>query len=67
MKKHKHIVQVYPVENGLPNLYKVKDEFEFVGKQLAIDYVEWLNAGNLKDNLQAVYLGRVNDATGELE
>ena len=67
MIKYVHIVQVHPVENGEPNLHKVKDEFEFVGKQLAIDYVEWLNAGNLKDNLQAVYLGRVNDTTGELE
>ena len=65
MTKYVYIVQVHPVENGEPNLYKVKDEFEFVGKQIALDYVEWLNA-TLKDEFRAVYYGCVNDETGEL-
>ena len=65
MPKFVHIVQVHPVYDGILQTHKVKDEFEFAGKQLALDYVEWLNA-TLNDEFQAVYLGCVNDETGEL-
>lgn len=66
-----HIVQVHPVENGEPNLYKVKTEREFNAKKSALEYIEAYNkmAENFPESNQfkAVYHGRVNDATGELE
>jgi hypothetical protein len=70
MTKFVHIVQVHPVENGLPNLYKVKAEHEFDTEQEAKDLVATFNKIE-KDFpeeplMQAVYLGCVNDATGEL-
>ena len=69
MTKYVHIVQVHPVENGLPNLHKVKREDEFEEKWRADNFLNWANkhyeARNLP--LKAVYHGRVNDATGELE
>jgi len=64
--KYVHIVQVHPVENGEPNLYKVLDEKEFDFEAKALFYVESYNAAR-KMETKAVYLGRVNDATGELE
>ena len=66
MTKYFHIVQVHPVENGEPNLYKVKAEHEFDTKEQA-DF--WINMCNhmASERAKAVYLGRVNDATGELE
>lgn len=72
MTKYVHIVQVHPVENGEPNLYKVKSEQEFNTKQEADMFILRYNAQdgvgfNSNDLYQAVYLGRVNDATGELE
>lgn len=68
MTKYVHIVQVHPVENGEPNLHKVKWEKEFDTKELADWYVDMLNADFMaKLVLKAVYLGRVNDTTGELE
>jgi hypothetical protein len=39
MTKFVHIVYVHPVENGLPNLYKVKAEREFNTKESADAYV----------------------------
>lgn len=71
MTQYKHIVQVHPVENGKPNLHKVVEEREF-------DNVDDARIFRMKHNLdpkqdrhgyptEAVYLGRVNDATGELE
>ena len=69
MTKYVHIVQVHPVELGEPNLHKVKREDEFEEKWRADNFLDWANkhyeARNLP--LKAVYFGRVNDATGELE
>ena len=70
MTKFVHIVYVHPVENGEPNLYKVKAEREFDTEQEAKDLVATFNKIE-KDFpeeplMQAVYLGCVNDATGEL-
>ena len=74
MTKYVHIVQVHPVELGEPNLSKVVREIEFdgpAGKEAAERYVELYNAHPEPDRhngpTRAVYLGRVNDATGELE
>ena len=69
MTTYKHIVQVHPVENGEPNLYKVKWEKEFDTKELADWYIKTAN-DTIKEQgveIQAVYVGRVNLATGELE
>lgn len=65
MTTYKHIVQVHPVENGEPNLYKVKKEFEYDTEDEAKESVSFWNQ-TFSDTL-AVYRGRVNDATGELE
>ena len=65
MTVYKHIVQVHPVENGEPNLYKVKQEKEYDTKNGALAAVMDYNLIHKKT--QAVYRGRVNDATGELE
>lgn len=67
MTTYKHIVQVYPVENGMPNLSKVVEEFEFDTGHRALQYIKWLNDLDLPETHKAVYLGRVNDTTGELE
>ena len=68
MTKLVHIVQVHPVENDLPNLHKVMYEFEFDTKEEADDLVVRFNEAKHHQELmkQAVYLGCVNDATGEL-
>jgi hypothetical protein len=63
--KYVHIVQVHPVENGEPNLYKVKHEIEFPTKDWAMEYI--LNFNTPGAPLEAVYVGRVNHETGELE
>ena len=65
MTKHFHIVQVHPVENGLPNLHKVKKEWEFDTKEYAEEFIEGFNK-MAKLTYKAVYYGCVNDATGEL-
>lgn len=65
MTKFYHIVQVHPVENGEPNLYKVEFEKEFEYKDDADLYIETWNHWNEHD-LKAVYRGCVNDETGEL-
>ena len=66
MTKYFHIVQVHPVELGQPNLSKVTLEREFDTKDKA---EEWANAYNHRsaERSKAVYHGRVNDETGELE
>jgi len=66
--KFVHIVYVHPVENGLPNLYKVKHEAEFQFYGEADKYVKQQNRKFKKagDALQAVYYGCVDDNTGEL-
>ena len=66
MTKYVHIVQVHPVENGLPNLYKVKAEREFPTLDRANDYIIEYNR-IAEGKVKAVYRGRVNDATGDLE
>ena len=69
MTTYKHIVQVHPVELGEPNLYKVKGEGEFDTKEAADAYINRFNEfqEKTKGEVKAVYLGRVNEATGELE
>ncbi len=64
MTKYKHIVQVHPVENGEPNLYKVRHEVEYDTKKDAEAYIETFNGRY--SVLKAVYRGCVNDETGEL-
>lgn len=66
MTRYVHIVQVHPVENGEPNLHKVKHEKEFDTQRVAELYVESYNEGG-NNMFKAIYHGRVNDATGELE
>jgi lauroyl/myristoyl acyltransferase len=68
MTKYFHIVQVHPVENSEPNLYKVKAEREFNTKEAAEAYVQAYNKNfdaGIREH-KAVYLGCVNDETGEL-
>ena len=71
MTTYKHIVQVHPVENGEPNLHKVKEEREYETKAAADAWIKIFNdiekTYGPKVEFQAVYRGRVNDATGELE
>jgi hypothetical protein len=64
MTKFVHIVYVHPVEQGEPNLYKVKFEAEFDTVKQAEAFIEEHNAEIT--TLKAVYYGCVNDATGEL-
>ena len=67
MTQFTHIVQVHPVENGLPNLHKVIREQEFATKRMADVYIESYNeAPQTGIPRVAVYLGCVNDETGEL-
>ena len=71
MTKYVHIVQVHPVELGEPNLVKVVAENEFDNKADADQWIEVYNLNPKQDRhgypTKAVYLGRVNDTTGELE
>lgn len=65
MTQYVHVVQVHPVENGEPNLYKVVLESEWGTKAEADVYVAGFNnppAGSC----MAVYRGCVNTETGEL-
>ena len=64
MTKFVHIVQVHPVELGEPNLHKVKMEQEFDTWEEAVHWVRLFNYP--ETDVKAVYLGCVNDATGEL-
>lgn len=70
MTTYKHIVQVHPVENGQPNLYKVRAEHEF---WLEASAKKWADDMNKVEHMggspefMAVYRGRVNTETGELE
>jgi len=66
MIKFVHIVYVHAVENGLPNLHKVKSEKEFNTKLAAEAYVKSYNLNAISGTVKAVYLGCVNDETGEL-
>ena len=66
MTTYTHIVYVHPVINGEPNLSTVLKKFEFFEKSIAMAYIEDFNEQHAEYS-KAVYLGRVNDATGELE
>ena len=68
MTEFVHIVQVHPVENGEPNLHKVLGERKYEKKEWAESFAEWLNLTykNHNEQKRAVYLGCVNDETGEL-
>ena len=74
MTKFFHIVQVHPVENDEPNLYKVEFEKEYDTKEAAENYVKTFNLGvelslsdcSVDSKVKAVYVGCVNDETGEL-
>ena len=68
MTKFVHIVYVHPVEQGLPNLHKVELEREFETKEQAERWAELYNDNEkiFGNEHKAVYLGCVNDATGEL-
>ena len=69
MTKYVHIVQVHPVENGKVNLSKVKEEKEF-GTKVDADFAVFTYnqlVARTGHDLKAVYRGRVNDSTGELE
>ncbi len=64
MTKFVHIVQVHPVYDGIVQTHKVKTEFEFATQEAAEDAIELWN--DSVTNTKAVYLGGVNDETGEL-
>jgi len=76
MLKFVHIVYVHPVELGEPNLHKVVTEHEFDTEEDAEYWIKTFNWGNtsLRETYgpdyvparKAVYVGCVNDATGEL-
>lgn len=67
MTKYVHIVQVHPVYDGIVQTHKVIREQEFETKRMADLYIESYNEGT-QDGIPrvAVYLGCVNDETGEL-
>lgn len=69
MTQYKHIVQVHPVVNGRVNLGKVVEHHIYDEKWRAETLIEWLNEDYEAHKIEkkAVYRGRVNDATGELE
>jgi hypothetical protein len=68
MPKFVHIVQVHPIVQGILQTHKVKHEAEFQFHDDALAYVKQQNRMFEKagDALEAVYLGCVNDETGEL-
>ncbi len=68
MTKYFHIVQVHPIYNGIVQTHKVKDEREFADKTRADRWIKTFNelAQDEKEPYVAVYLGCVNDLTGEL-
>jgi len=63
-----HIVQVHPIVGGHLNDHKVLEEREFESPFEAHSWVEIRNtrAQQNKEALLAVYVGCVNDETGEL-
>lgn len=64
MTKFFHIVQVHPVENGDANTYKVNEEFEYASQEDA-EAIVW-HWNQLWTDSKAVYVGCVNDETGEI-
>ncbi len=63
--KYFHIVQVHPVYDGIVQTHKVKLEKEFETKEEAEEYIVGFDL-IYKGEYRAVYLGCVNDETGEL-
>lgn len=70
MTPYYHIVQVHPVELGLPNLAKVVLEREFETRHEADEFVRVFNSNPVPNRhgntTVAVYFGCVNNETGEL-
>jgi hypothetical protein len=67
MSQFVHIVYVHPVENGEPNLHKIKNEIEFGTIEEATSWIKWYNYSyGSEGEYRAVYYGCVNDETGEL-
>jgi len=67
---HKHIVQVHPVYKDGVNLNEVTAEYECETKEEADCLMEIWNRPPIRGRkafAKAVYLGRVNEVTGELE
>ncbi len=64
MTKYFHIVQVHPVYDGIVQTHKVKRETEFTNDWEAQEFIEDFNDNHT--TMKAVYLGCVNDETGEL-
>ena len=70
MTTHKHIVQVHPVYKDGVNLNEVTAEYECETKEEADCLIEIWNRAPTRGRkafAKAVYRGRVNDITGELE
>lgn len=68
MPTYRYIVQVHPVENGEPNLHKVMSDAVVFSEELnATRWVDEFNNSGGATSIKAVYHGRVNVATGELE
>ena len=70
MTKFVHIVQVHPIVQGILQTHKVKMEREFETKAGADAWIKIFNDEEEKYGpkiqVKAVYLGCVNDETGEL-
>jgi len=64
MTQYFHIVHLCRIENGKPNLYKPRYEEEFNHEDEAQKFVKDFNQNHV--DLAAVYVGKVNDETGEL-
>ena len=67
---YRHIVQVHPVYKDGINLNEITAEYKCETKEEADNLMEIWNRPPIRGRkafAQAVYLGRVNLATGELE
>ena len=64
MNKFTYIVQVHPVKDGILQTHKVVKEMEYSEREFAEAAVNHYNEKATKT--RAVYLGYVNDETGEL-
>lgn len=66
MTKFFHIVQIKPVYNGIVQTHKVVSEEEFNNKAHAELFIKAYNDFQTDGEYVAVYVGCVNDETGEL-
>ena len=64
MTKYFHVVHLCRIENSKPDLYKPRYDEEFDTEEEAQKYVKDYNQNHT--DLIAVYVGKVNDKTGEL-